>query len=68
MNEFSNISIIKDFEESYKQGYRCVYYETDEANNYFNVYLKNFETEKVKTIQSTIEDGEVFKQYIRSIT
>ncbi|KAB3533818.1 hypothetical protein F8154_10345 [Alkaliphilus pronyensis] len=67
MKEFTDVPIVKDFKEAYKNGFRCVYYEEDQNSDNFNVYLKNFETEKTKTIKSTKEEGEILKKYLNSI-
>lgn len=43
--------IIKDMKEFIDNGYRCIYYEIEDTDNMFTVYLKNFSTEKVKVLK-----------------
>ncbi|MBM7616445.1 hypothetical protein [Alkaliphilus hydrothermalis] len=60
--------IIKDFQQSYEKGYRCVYYETDEKDKQFTVYLKNFSTENTKVLKCSQEEGAQLKNYINEIS
>lgn len=63
MREYYNNSI-ENFKELYENGYRCIFYEIDEKDHFFTVYLKNFENEDIKTIKTGEEEGEELKEYI----
>jgi len=62
-----SIGALRDFQELYKGGYRCVYFEVDEEINSFTAYLKNFDTEKIKVLQCTTEEGNSLMKYINKL-
>lgn len=62
-----NIAALRDFQDLYKLGYRCVYFERDENKDSFTAYLKNFETEKVRVLQCSTEEGDFLMKYINKL-
>ena len=50
----------------YEDGYRCIYYDGDEANK--TIYLKNFDSEHSTTIQlDSSNDFSQFQNYINDL-
>ncbi len=66
-NSSGQLSIINDFQSSYEEGYRCIFYETDERDQLFTVYLKNFDTENVKILKCKEKEGEELINYINKL-
>ena len=59
--------IIKDIKEVLDSGFKCIYYELDDYNK-FTVYLKNFNTEKVKVLKFDKNHAEDIKTYIGQLS
>ncbi|WP_034328709.1 hypothetical protein [Alkaliphilus transvaalensis] len=68
LNENNQVPVIKDFQESYEKGFRCVFYETDERDQQFTVYLKNFTTENIKILKCNEDEGKKLKNYIDQLS
>ncbi len=67
MKDKNQPPIIQDFQSSYEKGYRCIFFETDERDHLFTVYLKNFDTENIKILKCKEEEGEALKNYIQEL-
>ncbi len=59
---------IKDFQDSYNEGFRCIFYETNEKDHQFTVYLKNFNTENIKILKCSEGEGAQLKSYIDELS
>ncbi len=67
--EINNISPgIKDVKEHLNNGYSCIYYGADDNDNMFTVYLKNFNTEKVKVLKFDNSDADELKLFIDQLS
>lgn len=60
--------LINDVKELLDNGYHCIYYEIDESDNMFTVYLKNFNSEKVKVLKCNRSEEVELKEYIDYLT
>lgn len=56
--------LISDMKELLDKGFRCIYYEVDDKDNMFTVYLKNFDSEKVKVIKCNPSEEVELKEFI----
>lgn len=64
MKDGDQSPILEDFQNSYEKGYRCVFYETDERDHLFTVYLKNFDTENIKILKCKEQESDALRNYI----
>ncbi|WP_157047117.1 hypothetical protein [Alkaliphilus metalliredigens] len=67
MYNHSDTPIAEDFQQLYEQGYRCIYYELHEKDQFFIAHLKNFENEDIRELKCSIEDGTNLKNYIDNL-
>lgn len=61
--EFSD-TVTDRFKRLYDDGYKCINYEIDGKKHIFTVYLKNFESEKIETLECNAEEGTALKKHI----
>ena len=60
-------SAMEAFQKAYEQGYRCIYYGVEEADQWLTIYLKNFDTEQVTTLRCNPREGEGLIEYIQQL-
>jgi len=57
---------LNDIKENYKNGFRCIHSEIE--NDTYTLHLKNFNTEKIKTIStSNLYEISEIKRYLQQL-